>query len=141
MLTQDPELELLGPPARARCAPPIVLWLKGHLASFVMSETVPAIGRPIQHWMSMITIGARYRSRRGEPRVRRVSVRGHMPMRVVFLSPAYPPEMQQYTRGLAEVGAEIYGIGDSHPQALPPDVKKYLHAYLQVCRASWTRRT
>ena len=57
-----------------------------------------------------------------------------MPMRVVFLSPAYPPEMQQYTRGLAEVGAEIYGIGDSHPQALPPDVKKYLHGYLQVPR-------
>ena len=57
-----------------------------------------------------------------------------MPMRVVFLSPAYPPEMQQYTRGLAEVGAEVYGIGDSHVQALPADVKKYLHAYLQVPR-------
>lgn len=55
-------------------------------------------------------------------------------MRVVFLSPAYPPEMQQYTRGLAEVGAEVYGIGDSHPQALPPDVKRYLHGYLQVPR-------
>lgn len=57
-----------------------------------------------------------------------------MPMRVVFLSPAYPPEMQQYTRGLAEVGAEVYGIGDSHPEALPGDVKRYLHAYLQVPR-------
>src|SRR5882724_10447972 len=55
-------------------------------------------------------------------------------MKVVFLSPAYPPEMQQYTRGLAEVGAEVYGIGDSHPQALPPDVKRYLHGYLQVPR-------
>ena len=28
-------------------------------------------------------------------------------MRVVFLSPAFPPEMIQYTRGLAEVGAEF----------------------------------
>jgi len=26
-------------------------------------------------------------------------------MRVVFLAPSYPPEMIQYTRGLAEVGA------------------------------------
>ena len=25
-------------------------------------------------------------------------------MKVVFLAPSYPPEMQQYTRGLAEVG-------------------------------------
>jgi biotin carboxylase len=57
-----------------------------------------------------------------------------MPMRVVFLSPTYPPEMQQYTRGLAEVGAEIYGIADSHPNSLPPDVKRYLHGYLQVPR-------
>jgi biotin carboxylase len=57
-----------------------------------------------------------------------------MPMRVVFLSPAYPPEMQQYTRGLAEVGAEVYGIGDSHQNALPADVKRYLHGYLQVPR-------
>ena len=30
-------------------------------------------------------------------------------MRVVFLSPSYPPEMQQYTRGLAEVGATVFG--------------------------------
>ena len=34
-------------------------------------------------------------------------------MRVVFLSPAYPPEMIEYTRGLVEVGAEVYGVGDT----------------------------
>jgi hypothetical protein len=28
-------------------------------------------------------------------------------MRVVFLSPRYPAEMRQFTRGLAEVGAEV----------------------------------
>src|SRR5207248_2013586 len=33
-------------------------------------------------------------------------------MKVVFLAPAYPPEMIQYTRGLAEVGAEVYGVRD-----------------------------
>ena len=32
-------------------------------------------------------------------------------MNVVFLSPNYPPEMQQYTRGLAEVGARVLGVG------------------------------
>jgi biotin carboxylase len=52
----------------------------------------------------------------------------------VFLAPSYPPEMQQYTRGLAEVGAEIYGVGDTPPNALPDNVKRYLSAYLQVPR-------
>ncbi len=55
-------------------------------------------------------------------------------MRVVFLSPAYPPEMQQYTRGLAEVGAEVYGVGDSSVASLPPSLKPHLHDYLQVPR-------
>ena len=55
-------------------------------------------------------------------------------MRVVFLAPAYPPEMIQYTRGLAEVGAEVYGIGDSPREALPQEVRRHLHDYLQVPR-------
>jgi biotin carboxylase len=55
-------------------------------------------------------------------------------MRVVFFSPSYPPEMQQYTRGLAEVGAEVYGVGDTPREALPAKVKPYLHDYLQVPR-------
>ena len=53
-------------------------------------------------------------------------------MRVVFLGPAYPPEMRQFTRGLAEVGAEVYGIGDTPRAALPADVKYHLHDYLEV---------
>ena len=55
-------------------------------------------------------------------------------MRVVFLQPNYPPEMQQYTRGLAEVGVKVYGVGDSHPDSLSPMVKKALSGYLQVPR-------
>ena len=55
-------------------------------------------------------------------------------MRVVFLAPAYPPEMIQYTRGLAEVGAEVYGVGDQRREALPAEVKPHLHDYLQVPR-------
>ena len=55
-------------------------------------------------------------------------------MRVVFLAPIYPPEMIEYTRGLAEVGAEVYGVGDTPREALPARVKPYLHDYLQVPR-------
>ncbi len=55
-------------------------------------------------------------------------------MRVVFFSPTYPPEMQQYTRGLAEVGAEVYGVGDTPRQMLPASVKPYLKDYLAVPR-------
>ena len=55
-------------------------------------------------------------------------------MRVVFLSPVYPPEMIEYTRGLAEVGATVYGVADTPREALPARVKPYLHDYLQVPR-------
>lgn len=53
-------------------------------------------------------------------------------MKVVFLAPHYPPEMQQFTRGLAEVGAEVYGVGDQPAQALSPKLKPYLKDYLHV---------
>lgn len=55
-------------------------------------------------------------------------------MRVVFLGPTYPPEMLQFTRGLAEVGAEVYGVGDTPRAGLPAVLKPYLHDYLQVPR-------
>lgn len=55
-------------------------------------------------------------------------------MRVVFLAPSFPPEMIQYTRGLAEVGATVYGVGDASREALPREVRPYLHDYLQVPR-------
>ena len=54
--------------------------------------------------------------------------------KVVFLSPVYPPEMIEYTRGLAEVGAEVYGVGDTPREALPARVRPFLHDYLQVPR-------
>lgn len=53
-------------------------------------------------------------------------------MDVLFLSPAYPPEMQQFTRGLAEVGARVYGVGDTPVGSLPDAVKARLTDYLQV---------
>ena len=53
-------------------------------------------------------------------------------MNVVFLSPAYPLEMQDYVRGLAEVGANVFAVGDAPANALPPNVKRYVYDYLQV---------
>jgi biotin carboxylase len=55
-------------------------------------------------------------------------------MKAVFLAPNYPPEMQQYTRGLAEVGVKVYGVGDTHVGGLPASLKPYLTDYLQVPR-------
>lgn len=55
-------------------------------------------------------------------------------MRVVFIAPSYPHEMTQFTRGLAEVGAEVYGIGDTPKAQLPDVVKRSLTAYLEVPR-------
>jgi biotin carboxylase len=55
-------------------------------------------------------------------------------MRAVFLAPSYPPEMQQYTRGLAEVGVDVYGVGDTPVGNLPGALKAHLADYLQVPR-------
>ena len=50
-------------------------------------------------------------------------------MRIVFLSPRYPPDMRQFTRGLAEVGAQVFGVGDGSPDA---ELRRYLSGYLEV---------
>jgi biotin carboxylase len=55
-------------------------------------------------------------------------------MDVLFLAPGYPPEMAHYTRGLARVGARVYGVGDSPPDGLPSIAREALHDYLQVPR-------
>jgi formate-dependent phosphoribosylglycinamide formyltransferase (GAR transformylase) len=56
-------------------------------------------------------------------------------VKVLFLSPNYPPEMQQFTRGLAAAGASVLGVGDSPAAGLAPAVKDALDDYLQVPRA------
>lgn len=55
-------------------------------------------------------------------------------MRVIFLGPSYPHEMQQFTRGLAQVGAEVYGVGDSPLGAIPAKVRAAMTGYLEVPR-------
>lgn len=53
-------------------------------------------------------------------------------MKVLFFSPGYPPEMNDFTRGLAEVGAEVVGIGDSPPEGLSDKARNALVDYLRV---------
>ena len=52
-------------------------------------------------------------------------------MNVVFLSPGFPAEMPMFARGLAAVGARVYGVGDQPPGALPHEVREVLTDYLQ----------
>ncbi|HEY0135639.1 MAG TPA: hypothetical protein VGB85_16260, partial [Nannocystis sp.] len=53
-------------------------------------------------------------------------------MKVLFISPHYPEEMQDFTRGLAEVGAQVYGVGDTPRGSLPQHTQRHLRDYLQV---------
>jgi hypothetical protein len=56
---------------------------------------------------------------------------------VLILSPAYPADMPEYTRGLAEVGARVFGVGDSPAGSLPDLVKRSLSKYIEV-RSLWS---
>ncbi len=53
-------------------------------------------------------------------------------MNVILLSPGFPEEMPHFTRGLAEVGARVYGVGDSPASSLPDEARRALTDYLQV---------
>jgi len=56
--------------------------------------------------------------------------------RVLFVSPGYPAEMPHFVRGLAEIGAEVYGLGDQPAALLPAPVRSCLTDYLRV-RSLW----
>ncbi len=55
-------------------------------------------------------------------------------MKVAFIAPAYPPEQRDFTRGLAEVGAQVIGVGDGHEGALPEMVRNALSRYIRIPR-------
>ena len=57
-------------------------------------------------------------------------------MDILMFSPGFPAEMPYFTRGLAEVGVRVWGIGDQ-PEAMLPDVaRRALSGYLRV-RSLW----
>ena len=53
-------------------------------------------------------------------------------MNVLLISPGYPGDMPEFTRGLDQAGARVIGVGDQHPQALPALVRRHLAEYLHV---------
>jgi len=53
-------------------------------------------------------------------------------MNIVILSPGYPAEMAEFTRGLARAGARAIGIGEHSVGALPDNARNNLAHYIQV---------
>ncbi len=53
-------------------------------------------------------------------------------MNVLLLSPGYPADMPEFTRGLAEAGARVIGVGDTPRDSLPPLVRRFLADYIPV---------
>ncbi len=53
-------------------------------------------------------------------------------MNVLMLSPGFPDEMVLFSQGLAQVGANVYGVGEQPVQTLPSVCRASLTAYLQV---------
>ena len=51
---------------------------------------------------------------------------------VVFVEPSFPPTQRNFVRGLAEVGATVIGIGESHTDALDDQLKSWMTHYHQV---------
>jgi biotin carboxylase len=49
-------------------------------------------------------------------------------VRVLYLSPAFPREQVMFARGLAQVGAQVCGLGDGDPGP----ARAFLHDWLQV---------
>ena len=57
-------------------------------------------------------------------------------MNVMLLSPAYPADMPEFARGLAQHGARVFGVGDQPADSLPDIVRHSLSHYVQV-RSLW----
>jgi len=55
-------------------------------------------------------------------------------MNVILISPGFPAEMPLFTRGLARVGARVFGVGEGPAAGLPDDAREALSGYLQVRR-------
>ena len=53
-------------------------------------------------------------------------------MNVLMFSPGFPAEMPHFTRGLAEVGARVLGLGDQPVEMLPKSARQSLSDYLRV---------
>jgi len=59
-------------------------------------------------------------------------------LNVLILSPGYPADMPEFTRGLADCGARVFGVGDTPTASLPELVKRSLTEYVEVA-SMWDR--
>ncbi len=55
-------------------------------------------------------------------------------MNILMFSPGFPAEMPFFTRGLARVGARVYGLGDQPVEMIPEAARHCLTDYLRVSR-------
>jgi hypothetical protein len=55
---------------------------------------------------------------------------------VLMFSPGFPWEMVHFTRGLAQVGARVIGLGEGPVETLPPLARESLADYIRV-RSLW----
>ena len=53
-------------------------------------------------------------------------------MHVIFVEPAFPHNQRQFVRGLRAAGARVTGVGEMSVEALPHEIKHWLHGYEQV---------
>jgi biotin carboxylase len=53
-------------------------------------------------------------------------------MNILIISPGYPADMPEFTRGLAEAGGTVFGVGDQSSDRLPELVRRSLDRYVQV---------
>lgn len=53
-------------------------------------------------------------------------------MNVIFVEPSFPYNQRQFVRGLREVGANVYGVGERPDDELDGDVKGWLSGYYRV---------
>ena len=53
-------------------------------------------------------------------------------MNFIYLSPSFPPNFQDFTRRLHELGANVLGIGDTPYEELSPELKASMSEYYKV---------
>src|SRR3954469_8144393 len=53
-------------------------------------------------------------------------------MRVIFVEPSFPKNQRQFVRALADVGAEVIGIGESPQEYLDDELQSWMVHYHQV---------
>lgn len=52
-------------------------------------------------------------------------------MRILFFSPAFPPEMPRFVRALSEAGVEVVGAAPEPEERLAPELRRHLAGYVR----------